>query len=65
MLKYNNLYQKVKEDQVADNGVFDSEYMMYWVEKTRSKRKWRLDHSDLVQSKVDQSVTFCYLMYVT
>jgi S-adenosylhomocysteine hydrolase len=36
MLKYNDLYKKVKEDQVADNGAFNSEYMMHWVEKTKT-----------------------------
>jgi tetrahydromethanopterin S-methyltransferase subunit A len=45
MLKYNELYKKVKEDRVADNGAFDSECMMHWVEKTRStKRKRRRDN---------------------
>jgi hypothetical protein len=32
ILKYNELYKKVKEDRVVDNGAFDSEYMMHWVE---------------------------------
>jgi hypothetical protein len=42
MLKYNELYKKLKEDQVVDNGAYDSEYMMHWeVEKTRSKRRKR------------------------
>jgi hypothetical protein len=31
MLKYNDLYKKVKEDGVTNNGAFDSEYMMHWV----------------------------------
>jgi hypothetical protein len=43
-LKYKRLCKKVKEDRVADNGAFDSEYMMHWVEKTRSKRKRRRDN---------------------
>jgi hypothetical protein len=50
MLKYNELYKKVKEDQVADNGAFDSEYMMHWVEKTRSKGKRRRDNGSQIRS---------------
>ena len=51
MLKYNELYKKVKEDRVVDNGAFDSEYsMMHWVEKTRSKRKQRRDNGRQLQS---------------
>ena len=38
MLKYNGLYKKEKENQLADNGAFDSEYMMHWVEKTSGAR---------------------------
>ena len=50
MLKYNELYKNVKEDRVADDGAFDSEYMMHWVEKTRSKRKRRRDNGSQLQS---------------
>jgi hypothetical protein len=43
MLKYNDLYEKVKETRVADDGVYDRECMMDWVEKrTRSKRRHQL-----------------------
>jgi hypothetical protein len=35
MLKHNEVYKKVKEDRVADNGAFDSEYMMHWVGNSR------------------------------
>jgi hypothetical protein len=38
VLEYKDLYKKVDEDQVANNGAFDSEYMMHWVEKTKTKR---------------------------
>jgi hypothetical protein len=50
MLKYDELYEKVKDDRVVDNGAFDSEYMMHWVEKTRSKRKRRRDNGSQLQS---------------
>jgi hypothetical protein len=50
MLKYNELYKKVKEDRVADNGAFDSEYMMHWLEKNRSKRKRRRDNDSQLRS---------------
>ena len=50
MLKYNGLYKKVKENQLADNGAFDSEDMMHWLEKTRSKRKRRHDNDSQLQS---------------
>jgi hypothetical protein len=50
MLEYNKLYKKVKEDQVTESSAFDSEYIMQWVEKTRSKRKWRHDNSSHLQS---------------
>ena len=50
MLKYNELYKKVKEDRVTDNGAFDSEKMMHWVEKTRSKRKRRRENDSQLQS---------------
>jgi hypothetical protein len=45
MLKYNDLYEKVKGTRVADDGAYDSsrEYMMHWVEKrTRRKRRHQL-----------------------
>ena len=35
MLKYNELYKQIKEDPVVDNGAFDSEYIMHWVEKKK------------------------------
>jgi hypothetical protein len=50
MLKYNELYKKVKEDRVVDNDAFDSEYIMHWVEKTRGKRKRRRDNGSQLQS---------------
>jgi hypothetical protein len=49
-LKYNELYKKLKEDRLVDNGAFDSEYMMHWVEKTRGKRKRRCDNGSQLQS---------------
>jgi hypothetical protein len=43
MLKYNDIYKKVKEDWEADNGAYeDSECMiLHCVEKTKNKRKLR------------------------
>jgi hypothetical protein len=47
MLKYNDFYKKVKEDQVAVIGAFDSEHMMHWVENSRhdqeeaEARRWQ------------------------
>jgi hypothetical protein len=41
MLKCNELYKAVKEDQIANNGAFDSDYMTHWIEKTNKKRKQR------------------------
>jgi hypothetical protein len=35
MLKYNELYKQIKEDRVVDNGAFDSECIMHWVEKKK------------------------------
>jgi hypothetical protein len=50
MLKYNDLYKKVKEDQVEDNRAFDSDYIKHWVEKTKTKRKRRQDNDGQLQS---------------
>jgi tetrahydromethanopterin S-methyltransferase subunit A len=38
MLKYKDLYKKVKEHWLADNGAFDSEYMIHCIEKTKTKQ---------------------------
>ncbi len=38
MLKYNDLYRKVKEDRVANGCAYDSEYMIHCVEKNKNKR---------------------------
>jgi hypothetical protein len=51
MLKYNDLYKKVKEDQVADTNAFDSDCMKHWVEQTKTKRKW-WRHDKVVNGKV-------------
>jgi hypothetical protein len=39
--KYVQLYDKVKEDRLANNGAFKREYMQHWIEKKRSARKRR------------------------
>jgi uncharacterized membrane protein YobD (UPF0266 family) len=50
MLEYNDLYKKAKEDQVADNGALDSEYMLHCIEKTKIKAKQRHDNGSQLQS---------------
>jgi tetrahydromethanopterin S-methyltransferase subunit A len=46
MLKYNDLYQKIKEDQEADYGAYDSECMIHCAEKTKTKNKRKGRHSN-------------------
>jgi hypothetical protein len=50
MLKYNELYKKLKEDRVADNGAFDREYLAHYVEKSKNKRKRRRDNGGQLRS---------------
>jgi hypothetical protein len=40
----------MKEDRVADNRAFDSDYMKHWVEQTRTKRKQMHDNGGQPQS---------------
>jgi hypothetical protein len=49
MLKYNELCLKVKEEQVANNGRFDMDYKMHWVENMKGKRKWSSPEFDCKQ----------------
>jgi hypothetical protein len=50
MLKYNELYKKVKEDRAADNGDFDREYIAHYMEKSKNKRKPRRDNGGQLRS---------------
>ncbi len=50
MLKYNDLYKKVKENRVADGGAYDRKYTIHCVEKNKNKRKQRHDNGGQQQS---------------
>jgi hypothetical protein len=39
MLKYNDLYNRVKEDRVRSNGVFGKDYKEHWIEKSKTRQK--------------------------
>jgi hypothetical protein len=40
MLKYNELYAKVKEDsRLRDRGAFSHDYKEHWLEKSKQRQK--------------------------
>jgi hypothetical protein len=41
--KYVELYDRVKQDRLIDNGVFKEKYMAHWIEKKKMRKRRRND----------------------